>query len=69
MKPKKKNPKLSLSREVYMEDVKAVCLGVYETLNKRDIWFNSVTSDDRFHEALSEFLETQFNYPDYKNYN
>jgi hypothetical protein len=68
MKAKKKK-KLSLSRPVYMEDLEAVTFAVYETLNKRDIWFNSVTSDDDFHRSLIEFLEQRFNYPNYNNHN
>jgi hypothetical protein len=52
-----------------MEDLEAVTFAVYETLNKRDIWFNSVTSDDDFHRSLIEFLEQRFNYPNYNNHN
>lgn len=66
MKSKKKKTKLSLSRKVYMEDIECISASVYDALNKRDIWFNSVTSDDSFHKSLMEFLQERFDYPDYK---
>jgi hypothetical protein len=66
MKSKKK---LKLSRQVYMEDLQAIHNRVFEELQKRDIWFDSVTADNRFSKELSEFLEKTFDYPDYQNYN
>ena len=66
MKPKNK---LKFSREVYMEDLNHVHNRVYEALGKRDIWFDSVTADNKFSKELSEFLEKSFDYPSYQNYN
>ena len=66
MKSKKK---LKLSREVYMEDLESIHAKVFEELQKRDIWFDSVTDDNRFSDGLMEFLEKSFDSPDYKNYN
>jgi len=66
MKSKKK---LRLSRKVYMEDLQAIHNRVFDELQKRDIWFDCVTDDNRFSKDLSEFLEKSFSYPDYKNYN
>jgi hypothetical protein len=66
MKSKKK---LKLSRQVYMEDLEAIHNRVFDELQKRDIWFDSVTADNRFSKELSEFLEKTFDYPDYQNYN
>ena len=66
MKPKKK---LKFNREVYMEDLDHVHNRVYEELGKRNIWFDSVTADNKFSKELSEFLEKSFDYPSYQNYN
>ena len=66
MKSKKK---LKVSREVYMEDLESIHKRVFEELQKRDIWFDSVTADNKFSDGLMEFLEKSFDYPDYKNYN
>lgn len=66
MKSKKK---LKVSREVYMEDLESIHKRVFEELQKRDIWFDSVTADNRFSDDLMEFLEKAFDSPDYKNYN
>lgn len=52
-----------------MEDLQAIHNRVFEELQKRDIWFDSVTADNRFSKELSEFLEKTFDYPDYQNYN
>ena len=66
MKSKKK---LKFNREVYMEDLDHVHNRVYEALGNRDIWFDSVTADNKFSKELSEFLEKSFDYPSYQNYN
>ncbi len=66
MKSKKK---LKVSREVYMEDLEAIRNRVFEELQRRDIWFDSVTADNKFSDSLMEFLEKAFDSPDYKNYN
>ena len=66
MKPKKK---LKFNREVYMEDLDRLHNRVYEELGKRNIWFDSVTADNKFSKELSEFLEKSFDYPSYQNYN
>ena len=66
MKSKKK---LKVSREVYMEDIEAIHNKVFEELQRRDIWFDSVTADNKFSDGLMKFLEKSFDSPDYKNYN
>ena len=66
MKSKKK---LKFNREVYMEDLDRLHNRVYEELGKRNIWFDSVTADNKFSKELSEFLEKSFDYPSYQNYN
>ena len=66
MKSKKK---LKFNREVYMEDLDHRHNRVYEELGKRNIWFDSVTADNKFSEELSEFLEKSFDFPSYQNYN
>lgn len=66
MKLKKK---LKFNREVHMEDLDHLHNRVYEELGKRNIWFDSVTADNKFSEELSEFLEKSFDFPSYQNYN
>jgi len=65
----KSEKKLKLSREVWMEDLDAIHNRVFQELEKRDIWFDSVTADNKFSKELSEFLEKSFDYPPYRNYN
>lgn len=65
---KSKN-KLKVSREVHMEDLEAVHNRVFQELQKRNIWFDSVTADNKFSKELSEFLEKSFDFPSYRNYN
>jgi len=65
---KSKN-KLKLNREIWMEDLDAIHNRVFQELEKRDIWFDSVTADNKFSKELQEFLEKSFDYPDYQNYN
>lgn len=65
----KSENKLKVSREVYMEDLEAIHNRVFEELQRRDIWFDSVTADNEFSDSLMEFLIKAFDYPDYKNYN
>jgi hypothetical protein len=59
----------NINREVSMEEVKSIILDFYKNLDKNNIHFNSVTSDDAFFEELQALLEKHFDHPDYKNYN
>lgn len=59
----------NINREVYMEEVNRTILDVYKILEKRDIHFNSVTSDDAFYNELQALLEKHFDFPAYKSYN
>ena len=59
----------NINREVYMEEVNQTILDVYKILEKRDIHFNSVTSDDAFYNELQALLEKHFDFPAYKSYN
>ena len=65
----KSSENLKISREIYMEDLESIHAKVFEQLQKRDIWFDSVTDDNRFNDDLMEFLEKAFDFPEYKNYN
>ena len=59
----------NINREVYMEEVNQTILDVYKILEKRDIHFNSVTSDDAFYNELQALLEKHFDFPAYKSHN
>lgn len=57
------------NREVFVEDVNVVVGKVYETLSKQNIWFESVTHDNKFFKELSAFLEKSLDVTDYRNFN
>jgi len=52
-----------------MEDLEFIHNRVFEELQKRDIWFDSVTDDNKFSDDLMQFLEKAFDYPRHRNYN
>lgn len=65
----KSSENLKISREIYMEDLEFIHNRVFEELQKRDIWFDSVTDDNKFSDDLMQFLEKAFDYPSHRNYN
>lgn len=65
----KSSENLKISREIYMEDLEFIHNRVFEELQKRDIWFDSVSDDNKFSDDLMQFLEKAFDYPHHRNYN
>ena len=57
------------SRDPHMEDVHDLIMLVIREMRNRGITYNTITAEDHFYGNFQEFLEKEFDYPDYAKFN